>query len=180
MEHIRLSIQSLIMNIFYLDTDIKKSVQYHSDKHVVKMIVETAQLLSTAHRVLDGTQIGKHWALSDHREQLLYKATHINHPCAIWVRSGEQQYDYASQLLFHLIYEYKYRYKNRIHKCEDIMITTSTPPFNIPKIGWTDPPQCMPDDSKDADTVQAYRKYYMNHKRSFAKWTSRETPGWFI
>ncbi len=80
------------MNIFYLSKDTKECSQMHVDKHCVKMILEYAQLLSTAHRVLDGTcmigisDLGRKrtsWILPDNRYNILYKATHINHPSAV-------------------------------------------------------------------------------------------------
>ena len=84
------------MNIFYLDPDPKTCAQMHCDKHVTKMIIEYSQLMSTAHRVIDGEEYIdnssgrkiKRWKLSDIREDVLYKATHINHPSAIWCWSG--------------------------------------------------------------------------------------------
>ena len=89
------------MNFFYLDEDPWQSIEYHCDKHIVKMPIEYAQLLSTAHRVLDGTEyIGetktgrkaKRWRLDDEREDILYKASHIKHPDGIWVRQTSGNY----------------------------------------------------------------------------------------
>jgi hypothetical protein len=98
------------MNIFYLDEDPKICAQYHCDKHVVKMIIEYAQLLSTAHRVLDGfegygsSKSGnrqvKIWTIHDSRDEILYKATHVNHPSNIWTRSSVKNYHYMFQLWF--------------------------------------------------------------------------------
>ena len=93
------------MNIFYLDKDPIKSAEMHCDKHVVKMIIEYAQLLSTAHRVLDGIeQIGvtsnnrkyKRYILNSNLENILYKSTMKNHPSAIWVRKSVHNYIYIS------------------------------------------------------------------------------------
>ena len=115
------------MNIFYLDKDPKIAAQYHNDKHVVKMILESCQLMSTAHRILDGTQsIGlskterkvKRWTLPDEREQILYIAGHVNHPSAVWVRKNVDHYRWLFDLTYYLIYEYKYRYDGKYHKCE--------------------------------------------------------------
>ena len=86
------------MNIFYLDKDPKKCAEMHCDKHVVKMILEYAQLLSTAHRVLDGNE----WA--DHVG--LYKATHKNHPSAIWARESAGNYFWLNKLFQELCKEY--------------------------------------------------------------------------
>ena len=95
------------MNIFYLDHDVNKCAEMHNDKHVVKMILEYAQLLSTAHRVCDGTILDtfsktgrrkKVWALADNRDTILYSATHINHPSAVWVRQSSANYGWLYQL----------------------------------------------------------------------------------
>lgn len=64
------------MNIFYLDKDPKLCAQYHCDKHVVKMILESAQLLCTAVNEAAGKEVAP------------YKSTHVNHPCSIWSWSG--------------------------------------------------------------------------------------------
>ena len=89
------------MNIFYLSNDPAECARFHNDRHVIKMILETSQLLSTAHRVLDGTlSVGRSasgrkktsYVLMDQREPVLYSATHINHPSAIWVRQSYANY----------------------------------------------------------------------------------------
>ena len=90
------------MNIFYIDESPVQAARWMVDKHVVKMILESAQLLSTAHRVLDGMEVivvnpdtnrkGKRWILPDAREGKLYKATHMNHQSAIWCRESIQNY----------------------------------------------------------------------------------------
>lgn len=91
------------MNIFYLHSDAKECAVMHCDKHVVKMILETAQLLSTAHRLLDGND-----------DPILYKATHKNHPSAIWTRKSQKNYLWLTSLLQNLCQEYTYRY-GKIH-----------------------------------------------------------------
>ena len=96
------------MNIFYLDEDPRQCAEWMVDKHIVKMILETAQLLSTAHRVLDGiesidTSSGrkkKVYKLNDDRDLVLYSATHINHPSALWARQAEEQYHWLVEHLF--------------------------------------------------------------------------------
>lgn len=166
------------MNIFFLDRDPIVAAQYHNDKHVCKMILEYAQLLSTAHRVLDGTD----GVLPDERNTVLYKATHKNHPAAIWVRRELDHYRFVHDLLYFLIGEYRYRYKDRQHATERLLPFLLDAPHNIPMDGgfiMDDPPQCMPDDCKADDTVKAYRQYYLKHKYSIAKWTRRKAPEWW-
>ena len=177
------------MNVFYLDRDPKIAAEYHVDKHVVKMIIEYAQLMSTAHRLLDGalyldkTANGrsiKRWKLDDHREPILYKASHINHPSAIWVRSNMDHYRWLYDLFYQLIGEYKYRYDWKTHKTEELLMPLLDAPRNIPIVDWVEPPQAMPDTVKvPGDSIQAYRNYYKVHKAAFANWKKRSTPDWY-
>lgn len=184
------------MNIFYLDEDAKRCAVCHMNKHVVKMILEYSQLLSTAHRVLDGEQqiikkeyipeLGlkrrrnmKIWKLNDERDQHLYRATHINHPSAIWVRESVDHYDWLLDLLSSLHEEYTFRYE-KFHKSLELLSSFIVEPDNIPlDKGFKPPPQAMPDQYKMSDTVRAYRNYYCNGKSHLAKWKNRQPPSWF-
>jgi len=178
------------VNIFFLDKDPRIAAEYHCDKHVVKMILESAQLLSTAHRLLDGQQYieqkattgrnVKRWRLSDEREQVLYGVTHVNHPSAIWCRSNIDHYRYLYDLFCYLMDEYTYRY-GKVHKCDSMRGALFSCPMNIDyEAPWQDPPQAMPDDSKVlGNSAQAYRNYYINHKAYMAKWTKRPEPDWW-
>src|SRR6056297_279684 len=107
------------MNIFYLDPNPKTAAMFHNDKHVRKMILEYAQMLSTAHRVIDGEEFYdknkaghkiKRWKLNDERENVLYKATHYNHPSAAWIRMSKAHYSWTYNLFFHLCKEFEYRW----------------------------------------------------------------------
>ncbi len=177
------------MNIFFLDRSPLVAAQYHCDRHVVKMILESAQLLSTAHRILDGeVSVGlspsnrkrKTWTLFDSREQLLYRATHINHPSAIWARSNIDHYRWLYDLFYQLIGEYKYRYDDKNHACEKLLVPLLDAPNNISIVDWEDPPQAMPDDAKVlGSSVDAYRNYYRLHKRRMANWKLRGIPDWY-
>lgn len=178
------------MNIFYLDQDPKLAAQYHCDKHVVKMILEYGQLLSTAHRVLDGTPyLGSsvsekrnvaRWKLPDGRENILYRACHTYHPCGIWVRANMDHYRWLYDLLYQLIGEYKYRYNGKRHKTEDLLLPLLNAPNNIPIVDWQDPPQAMPEDVKvPGNSIEAYRNYYKVHKARFATWKVRNVPSWY-
>ena len=175
------------MNIFYLDRDTKKCAEMHVDKHCVKMILEYAQLLSTAHRVLDGnvsTRLSKsgrkqqHYILTDEREQVLYSATHTNHPSAVWVRQSLENYHWLYNMFKDLCNEYKYRY-NRDHKTSLLMSTLQFPPTNIPLKPFTEPTPAMPDQYKvDNDSVQSYKNYYLGDKTRMFAWKNRQTPTW--
>lgn len=159
------------MNIFYLHKKPRDAAEMHCDKHCIKMILETSQLLSTAHRVLDG----------DMAPMGIYKATHVNHPCSVWVRSGYNQYQWAFNLFSELLKEYTHRY-GKEHACTKMLALLIRPPLNMDKDAeWVDPPQCMPDECKvEGDPVQAYRNYYNSHKAHFARWTNRKVPKWFV
>ena len=179
------------MNIFFLDNDIKKCAQYHCDKHVVKMILETAQLLSTAHRILDGTETvavsdtgrkKKKWILPNALENYIYSATHINHPSAIWCRKTDKNYCWLHQLLLALCKEYTYRY-GKIHKCQATGLVASLAklPKNIPIGEFTPPTPAMPDEYKVSnDVLKSYHNYYNGAKVRMFAWKKRQPPNWII
>jgi len=177
------------MNIFYLHEDPATCAEMHVDKHCVKMIVEYAQLLSTTHRVLDGTEVVelgksgrkvKRWRLSDEREKDLYLACHINHPSSIWLRKSDKNYKYLFFLYSHLCDEYTYRYE-KIHKTESLKSWLSTLPNNIPTGNFTQPTPAMPEDCKIVgNSLTSYRKYYIQNKSHIAKWKKRSIPDWYI
>jgi hypothetical protein len=177
------------MNIFYLSYNPKFCAQEHCDKHVVKMIVEYAQLLSTAHRVIDGfayndTSVNgrkvKRFKLDEPRESNLYKACHINHPSAVWARSSTSHYKWLYELFEQCCIEYTRRY-GKYHATESLKSYLRNPPRNLPPLGWTDPPPAMPDKYKvQGDSIQSYRNYYIGEKVSFAKWKSPSVePQWY-
>ena len=173
------------MNIFYLDEDPVKCAEMHCDKHIVKMIIEYAQLMSTAHRMLDGEHYidassGRRiqrWRLQDgDMDAVVYKAGHTGHPSAIWTRENAVHYQWLYDHMLALGKEYTKRY-NRTHltitKCKDILAAA---PLSIPTGDFTEPPQCMPDDVKSKSVITAYHKYYQEYKKDFAVWTARPTP----
>ena len=179
------------MNIFYLHHDTKICAEMHNDKHTIKMILEYAQLLSTAHRYLDGTQsVGlsetgrkqTKYVLPDQRESILYSATHINHPSAVWVRHSVGNYFWLSNLLVELCKEYTYRY-GKVHKTERdglAHVLLKNIPHNIGNSGFTQPTPSMPDEVKIAgDSIISYRNYYINNKSHLAKWKKRPVPLWY-
>jgi len=177
------------MNIFILDNEPTTAAHLHCDKHVVKMILEAAQMLSTTHRMLDGTEVigrsptgrkQKQYILADSlKSLLLYKAVHMNHPCTVWTRKSLQNYNWHYELFTALCDEYTYRY-GKVHETDrKLRELLAEPPKNIDDIGLTPFPQCMPDYCKNADTIAAYRSYYLNEKKDFARWTKRSQPNWF-
>lgn len=182
------------MNIFYLDKDPIKAAEMSCDKHVCKMIVESAQMLSTAHRLLDGkeytekTAIGRNIKRYRHpdiqKDNILYKASHQKHPSTIWVMQSTYNYYWLYRHMMALHSQFLLRYNKSvdhltIQKLGNIL---KTPPKNIPlnKIG-TDPTPAMPDECKiPGDVVGSYRKYYIMKKREFATWRKPAViPEWY-
>jgi hypothetical protein len=158
------------------------------DKHVVKMILESAQLLSTAHRVLDGVEIegksqtgrkAKRWILPDAREGVIYMATHMNHPSAVWCRNSVQNYDWLVDHMFALMREYTHRY-GKTHKCYgEISYMLQSPPKNLKDWDWTPMPSCMAEEYIISDNpIINYRNYYREGKKNLHKWTNRSAPSW--
>lgn len=150
------------MNIFWLDVNLDECVKYHCDKHVVKMIVEYTQLLSSASR-LSGVEQG-------------YKLSHSKHPDTLWLLESLDNWRLLKLLTEKLCDEYTYRYGKK-HKSCGIAKSLITP--NIENKGVTEPPQCMPDRYKCDNFITAYRNYYIGEKVSFVSWRKREVPWWF-
>ena len=132
------------MNIFYLDKNPKLCAQYHVDKHVVKMILETAQLLSTSH-----------WVSGSEGP---YRQTHKNHPSAVWARSNKSNYIWLCELGMELCKEYTHRY-GKIHKTQQHLEWLSKNIPNIPNGEFTQPTLAMPDQYKSDNHQNYYRNY---------------------
>jgi hypothetical protein len=155
------------MNIFLLDADTRKCAQYHCDKHVVKMILETAQLLCGVHHMTDQVT-----------DQVPYKLSHKNHPCAIWSRESLSNYLYLCDLGLELCKEYTYRYGKR-HKSQDVIEWCVTNKPNICDKEFTEPARAMPNEYKVDSVVESYRNYYIGEKSKIAVWKNRDIPEWF-
>ena len=157
------------MNIFFLSDLPILAAKLHCDKHVVKMCLETAQILAAAHRIHGN-------------DSVTYKLTHKNHPSVKWAAASPRHYRWLQRLGQELCNEYRTRY-NRDHKCEQYikgeLLNPPEPLSTLPDT-WCNPPQCMPDDVKHEDTVTAYKQYYRNYKKDFASWTLRQTPAFMI
>jgi hypothetical protein len=157
------------MNIFVLDLNTEICAQYHNDRHVVKMILETTQLLNNALVKCDSSYVG------------LYKPTHVNHPASIWVSESYINFAWLMNLGLELCKEYTYRY-GKVHKCHSIIehMRDSSSRKNLACCDITPFKLCMPDQYKIGDAVQSYRAYYNGAKRHIAKWKNREQPYWWI
>ena len=138
------------MNIFYLDKCPEKAARLQYNKHVVKMILESAQMLCTAHHCIMGEDA-----------DVPYKPAHRNHPSTIWARQSGENYTWLYRHMMELGKEYEKRYSKKhlsIIKCEDPL---SILPGGILETGLTKMPQCMPDEYKDECSIQAYWNYYI-------------------
>jgi len=158
------------VNIFYLHHAAPLAARMHCDVHVVKMVLETAQILCTVHHI------------HGNGEAVPYKPTHPRHPSVLWAAESKAHYDWLQHLGHHLCDEYALRYKGRRHACEDYIkgcLRFPPPALMAQKFLWREPPQAMPDDCKvDGNPVAAYRKYYQKHKAPFAKWRLGGVPAW--
>lgn len=182
------------MNIFPIEERDNKpcpvlSAQSQCDKHVPKMVVETAQMLSTAHRVIDGelyedrtknNRRVKRWRLNEN-DDVIYKAAHVNHPCSIWCRETDANYRWLWEHLKALCEEYTHRY-GRVHKTEEVMHVLEAIPNNIKRgpltkmpLAMQSNPECMFD-----DVVKSYRAFYQTKQNRFKMvWSNRKKPEWF-
>ena len=149
------------MNIFYLHRDPVKAARYQYNKHVVKMILESAQMLCTAHH---------HY---DKDTDVPYKKAHYNHPSTKWVRQSDEHYDWLYSHMLELGNEYTKRYGKEhlsITKCKWILWER---PYGIPSDGFIQPPQAMPDEYKDICSIKAYWNYYIGEKHTVANQNER-------
>ena len=183
------------MNIFILDENPIAAAEQQCDKHIVKMVTESAQMLSTAHRLLDGEMYieksksnrnVKRWRLPDERESVLMKAVHMSHPCTLWTMASVGNYLWHYGHYCALAEEYEYRYGKKhgaFSRDTNIGKMLRSTPKNI-KVGPTTPyalamqnePQCIVKD----DPVQSYRNYYQTKQNRFRMvWTKRDIPEWF-
>ena len=141
------------MNIFYLDRDPVIAASYMYDKHKVKMILESAQMLCTAHRYYGN-------------EDVPYKTAHLNHPSSIWCRQSIPNYMGLYNHMIALGKEYTKRYGKEhltIIKCKEPL---SVSPEGIDTYAsFTEPPQCMPDEFKRSNAIHGYWRYYIIDKR---------------
>jgi len=145
------------MNIFVLSLSPHMAAQFQCDKHVVKMLLESAQILST---VSGGP----------------YKPTHSKHPCVLWAGAARDNYHWLVEHALELCREYTFRY-GKTHRCESVILQLVSPPSSLPT-GGTPFAQCMPDEFRRPDPVEAYQAYY--HSKTFAAWNkSRPAPFWW-
>jgi hypothetical protein len=149
------------MNIFILDRDPAVAAQFQCDKHVVKMILESAQMMATIAR--------------KQGVESRYKSTHANHPCTVWAGKCKGNYEWLSLHALALCEEYTHRY-SKIHKSQEVIEDLLQVSVRLPS-GSSEFVQCVPDEHKDSCAVKAYQKYY--NTKTFAKWSKRSKPTWY-
>ena len=152
------------MNIFALDINPKQAAEWHVDKHVVKMPLESAQMLCT---VLN--QLGV---------KTPYKSAYAKHPCTIWTGESMDNFIWLCELGLELCKEYTYRYEKE-HKCEAIIKECLTYACKVPNKGLTKFAQAMPEELKKENPIDGYKNYYIKAKNHIAAWKKREIPKWF-
>jgi hypothetical protein len=139
------------MNVFYLHHLPRIAATYHCDKHVGKMLIESCQLLATAHHHFDNG------------DKVSYRPTHANHPSAVWVRASRLHYDWVAELAQGLGREFYWRYGQKHHKsslvlCEQLLY--APPAMRDLPLLWSPPTLAMPDEYKSDDHIESYRRYY--------------------
>lgn len=180
------------MNIFFLSSSPFEAAVAQCDKHVVKMILESAQMLSTAHRVIDGTmqevydpvkgKTRKTLVLPEpEKDRLLYRATHVNHPSNVWARETAANYQWLYEHFTALSNEYTHRYRKTHASWEKLCLLLMRPPAGMsPLVGMTEMPLCMPDEFKSSDPIKSYRRYYQSKldEGMDMRWTRTRQPKW--
>ena len=151
------------MNIFVLDKDPEIAAQMACDKHVVKMIVETAQMLCTV--------------ATHHSHEVPYRATHKHHPCTVWAGESRDNWDWLLVYGYALCNEYTKRY-GKTHKCLKVIDHCARLDIKFNKQQLTPFAQAMPQEYRNDNAITAYRDYYRGEKSSFATWKT-EIPDWW-
>lgn len=151
------------MNIFVLDLDPVVAAQSLCDKHVVKMVLESAQILSTVQSLFDIPS--------------LYRPTHRNHPCTLWTRESLENYRWLLEHARGIAREYTYRYGKR-HKSEAVLDYCSENAPKLPRSALTPFALAMPEIYRGACVVESYRAYYLGEKSGILQYKRREAPSW--
>jgi hypothetical protein len=195
------------MNIFVIDSSPVEAAKAHCDKHLIKMVLEYAQMLSTSHRLLDGERMtvalptGKQKTVyllpgethsteetldeSGHtykvvvKDATCYQVAHANHPCSVWARETSANYKWLLCLLEETLREYTARY-GKTHSTARLLPFLQQAPKAIKPGALTPFALAMPEEYKNDDAVAAYRRFYAGTKARFAKWTNSPVPKWFL
>ena len=186
------------MNRFIIEDNPVGCAQSLCDSHVIKMVLEEGQMLSTVHRLVDGaeytgkTKTGRnkkawkivHGVAQSHREETLYKACHYNHPCTIWSRETRGNYEWSFKLFEAIAREYTHRYEKTHKTYQALAKYLYWPPANIDPSAEVTPfplamgaaPECINTD----DPIQSYRDFYHTKQERFKMvWSHRDPPSWW-
>ncbi len=153
------------MNIFALTDDVVQCAEWHVDRHVVKMPLETAQMLCTSLRKFG--------------VETPYLPVHQKHPCTLWAGENQANFKWLCELGLALCMEYTHRY-GKVHKSQSVIEFCYSQLDKLPVGEKTPYAQAMPDEFKHTDSIQAYRNYYIGGKSHLHTWSKRETPYWLI
>jgi hypothetical protein len=154
------------MNIFVLDLNVETCARYHCDQHVVKMILESAQIACTA--------------LNERGFRTPYKSTHVKHPCVLWAGTSFANLQWLKKLARALNREYRYRYRTS-EDHSSVAVIDQIEGMKFESTGLTAFAQAMPEKYKvPGDPVRAYRNFYVGEKLQFARWTRRRRPAWIV
>jgi len=176
------------MNIFILDNDIDKCAEYHVDKHIVKMPLEAAQMLCTNHWIdkylgyVPQKLTREEWAIVKEAKKnpvrdFPYLPTMYNHPCTIWARESQQNYEWLYCYALALNDEYRYRYGKEHKSVSEVIL--QLPDISLPSTGLTVFAQAMPEELKSSEPIASYRAFYHKDKATFASWKYRDKPHWW-
>jgi hypothetical protein len=184
------------MNIFALHHKPRKAARWHADRHVVKMILETVQLLYTAHWVLWYPALAEKGcrALLEtlsappsiltapsllYSSQRGYRPSHANHPCAVWARQTLGNYRWLVELGLELAREYTHRY-GRVHACQvHVEWLKANEPQGIRRVPRRTPFACaMPEYIEGLTPIDRYQEYYRQEKQHLLQYTRRHLPHW--
>lgn len=165
LEPLRPAPRAVAVNIFALHPNPVQAAKWHCDAHVVKMVLESAQLLCTAHHLTGGTAP--------------YKPTHVNHPCAVWARASRENYLWLATLGRELCREYTARYM-KVHATSAILRDLAENVPNLASNGLTPFAQAMPVEHQGSDPVLAYQRYYQTKNGGRLGTWKRNRPEWWV
>lgn len=151
------------MNIFVLHKEPEKAAHMACDQHVVKMILETAQMMCTV--------------VASYGHNTPYRPTHAKHPCTIWAGRSRANWDWLVEYGMELCEEYTKRY-GKTHKSQSVIERCAMTHIDLPNIPRTPFAQAMPEQYRNECAVTAYRAYYHGEKAAFATWKT-QTPDWW-
>jgi len=162
------------MNLFILDQDPQLSAEYHTDRHIVKMPTETAQMISFVYHDINL------WNQEKPSFIMQFSKTHYNHPCSIWIRESLSNFLYTCIFGLELYKEYQYRYQklDKHERAKNIFEYALKNPPKIEQKGLTEFAKAMDKEYICSDPIESYRNYYRLGKSHLHSWKNRNKPHW--